>query len=150
MSNRSPTNKECERYITFTLLLKTVSIVIHLNTRGTIDSYNLSFFWLETLVVSCHINVVVKIFIHRRKPGWNRQIGGVHHVHMYTRKWCIGIRGEILSHIVRSLPPWAIKEREGSLMRGLPILRERGIPLRSRVSYSVLGFRLGFSSWVFL
>ena len=33
-------------------------------------------------------------------------------------------------------------------MKGLPILSERGIPLRSRVLLGVLGFFLGFSSWV--
>ena len=74
-------------------------------------------------------HVVVKISDYSVKPGWNGQVGGVQHVHTYTRKWCIEIRGEILSHIVRSLPPWAIKGREGSLMKGLPILRMKGIPL---------------------
>jgi hypothetical protein len=67
---------------------------------------------------------VVKIFVHRRKPGWKGQVGGVQHVHMYTRIWCIEREGTFLSHIVRSLPPWAIKGGEGSLMKGLPILCE--------------------------
>ena len=41
-----------------------------------------------------------------------------------------------------------IKGSEGSLVKGLPILSERGIPLRLRVLFGVLGFLLGFSSWV--
>ena len=45
-------------------------------------------------------------------------------------------------------PLTTIKGSEGSLVTGLPILSERGIPLRSRVLFGVSGFSLGFSSWV--
>ena len=37
---------------------------------------------------------VVKISGYGVKPGWNGQIGGVQHVHVYTRKWCVERRGE--------------------------------------------------------
>ena len=68
------------------------------------------------------------------------------------RKWSVVtprmVTGEILSYIVRSLLPWAIKGRDGSLMKGFPILSEEDIPLRSKVSIwlgFLLGFRLVFS-----
>ena len=72
--------------------------------------------------------VVVTIFGYGVKPGWKGQVGGVQHVHMYSRKTVYRIKGEYLSDIVTSLPPWAIKGREGSLLKGLPILSRKGIP----------------------
>ena len=89
----------------------------------------------------------MKIFGHERKPGKGGQIGVVQHVHMYVGNVDRKVSGEMVPHC-KALSPLVYKRREGPLVKGLPILSVRGIPLRLRVScrfsLRLISFRVSF------
>ena len=79
---------------------------------------------------------VVKISGYSVKRGWNGQVGGVQHVHMYSRKMVYRIRGELIPHC--NVSPSLGYKRDGSLLRGRPFCVRR-------VHHLVLGFPFSLS-----